>query len=928
LPKLVSSDTVPLKLKLCGTKSVLYYQIMSAQILATKLYIPPPRDNAVLRSHLIERLNEAMRRKLTLVSAPAGFGKTTLLGEWVAGHSHPAAWLSLDEADNEPAHFWSHFIAALQTLFPNIGVGAIDTLQSPQLPAIESILTSLLNELTAFPDDFALIMDDYHAIDSKPIDAALVFLIENQPPRMHLVISTREDPDLPLARLRARDQLIELRVKDLRFTETEAAEFLNQTMGLHLLPEHIASLEARTEGWVAGLQLAALSIQGLNDTGGFIQSFTGSNRFVLDYLLEEVLHRQPETIQKFLLQTSILEHMSGSLCDAILPDSSTKGQETLENLENTNLFVIPLDNERHWYRYHHLFAELLRSRLVRTYPDQIADLHRRASDWYAQYHFPYEAVTHALTIKDWSRAAEVIERHMDELPLRSESATRLGWFEAFPAQFMLDRPGLGMVYAWALFMSNQLDRAEEQLNQLTPFVQTLPSLLGEHYVIRVMIATRRFDMPAFFELAREALSRVPPEESSPRSRILLTLGVAYDEMGGDIAAAKDAFREAYELSKASPSPTLVGNAPLPLIALAYLADYESLYGNLRNASRLYKQALELADKWDARSSLALCFAQQGKAVLLYEWNDLDGATRALQECIRIGDLWKSPRLLVPAYGLLSLILQAQGRSEQALEMIHRAEQSTHDSAPPPYDMGMLAFYQISLWIAQNDFQAIANWEQDHDLSWRLQTGRARDTLDVIIIRAHIAHYYHIHDDSRLKQARTLIEPALDHAQASGLMLYVIHLLLLDALALYVEKDSAPAITTIKQVFTLAEPEKYVRSFLDLGKPMQELLSWGLESQALNEPHLRAYVSKLLSRFSADAPVGQSQPKVDGLIEPLTERELDVLRLVAQGLSNREIGDRLFLALSTVKGHTRVIFDKLQVQRRTEAVARARELGLL
>jgi LuxR family maltose regulon positive regulatory protein len=901
---------------------------MSVSILATKLYIPPPRANVIVRPRLIERLNEGLGGKLTLVSTPAGFGKTTLLSEWIAGHQQPVAWLSLDEGDNDPARFWSHFIAALQTLAANIGVWAMDALQSPQLPSTESILTSLLNEIISIPDDFIFFLDDYHLIDSKQIDHALTFLIERLPSQMHLVVATREDPNLPLSRWRARDQLTELRVKDLRFTTSETAEFLNHTMGLRLSTEEIAALEERTEGWIAGLQLAALSMQGLQDTAGFIHSFTGSHHFVLDYLLEEVLQNQIENIQSFLLQTSILERMCGELCDSVLLDPSISGQDTLEYLERSNLFIIRLDNERHWYRYHHLFAELLRNRLIRAYPDRIADLHRRASDWYAKNDLPYEAITHALVVQDWSRAAEVIERYWDELPMLAESTTRLGWFETFPAQFLLDRPGLVLVYAWALFMANQLDRAEQQLNLLMHLVQTKPSLLGEHYVIRVMIATRRYDMPAFFELAREALSRVPPEEASPRSRILLTLGVAYDEMGGDIASAKDAFREAYELGSASPSPSSVGNAPLPLIALAYLADYESLYGNLREASRMYELALELADKWGAQSSLALGLAQQGKAGLFYEWNDLGGAARALQECIRIGELWKNPRLLVPAYGLLSLVWQARGQSEKALEMIHRAEQATRDSYLPPYDMGMLALYQISLLIALEDFRAIEQWEQGHDSEWRSQTGRVRDGLTIALARARIVHYYRMHDDSALKQARALIEPALEQAQANGLMFNVTRLLLLKALASYAEKDTASAMTTLGRALSLAEPENYVRSFLDLGKPMEKFLLWGLEGQALSEPQLRAYMNKLLSHFGSDVSVEPGRPIGDTLIEPLSQRELDVLRLIAQGLSNREIGQRLFLALSTVKGHTRIIFDKLQVQRRTEAVARARELGLL
>ena len=838
-----------------------------------------------------------------------------------------AAWFSLDEGDNDPARFWSHFIAALQTLFPNIGEGAMDALQSPQLPSIESILTSLLNEIATIPNDFLLVLDDYHAFDSSPIDSALAFLIERLPPHMHLVIATREDPDLPLARLRARDQLTELRVKDLRFTEAEAAEFLNQAIGLRLSAEDIAALETRTEGWIAGLQLAALSMQGLQDTASFIQSFTGSHRFVLDYLLEEVLHRQSEVIQKFLLQTSILERMCGQLCDAVLLDPSVAGQETLENLERTNLFIIPLDNERHWYRYHHLFAELLRTRLARVYPDQIAEFHRRASDWHAGNKYFYEAITHAITAKDWTRAAEIMER-LDELRLSGETNTQLGWFEAFPPQVLHDRPRLGLAFAWTLFMSNQLDRAEQQLDQLAPLVQDAPSLLGEMYVIRMMVAARRFDIPAFYALAQQALSRVPPEETSPRCRILITLGVAYEEMSGDLVAAKNAFREAYELSETSPSISVVGNAPLPLIALAYLADYECLEGNLRSAAKMYEQAIELAEKWGGQFSLALCFVQQGRASLFYERNDLDGAVSALQECFRIGDLWKSPRLLVPAYGLSALVRQARGQVEEANVMTHRAEQVARDPYSSPYDLGMLALYQIALWTAQNDFQAITQWEHDHDSGWSSQTGRARDALAIVLARARIARYYRMRDDSALKQAHALIELALEQAQASGLMFNVARLLILDALTLSAQGKTASAIAALKRALAFAEPENYVRSFLDLGKPMQELLSWSLEGKALDEPHLRAYVSKLLSHFGADVLVEPSQPTGGALIETLSQRELEVLRLIAKGLSNREISERLFLALSTVKGHTRIIFDKLQVQRRTEAVARARELGLL
>lgn len=901
---------------------------MPGPILATKVYIPPPRREVVLRPRLVARLDEGFARKLTLISAPAGFGKTTLASEWVAACKRPAAWLSLDEGDGDPTRFLTYLIAALQTVAENTGAGVLETLQSPMAPPTESILAALLNDINAVPDDFALVLDDYHLVDSKPVDAALTFLLEHLPPQMHLVIASREDPQLPLARYRAQGQLTELRADELRFAPAEATEFLNQVMGLNLSVENAAALESRTEGWIVGLHLAALSMQGLQDTAGFIQSFTGSHRFVLDYLLEEVLHKQPENIQSFLLRTSILDRLCGPLCDAVLLDASASGQETLEYLEHANLFMNSLDNERRWYRYHHLFGELLRSRLARALAAGVPELHRRASDWYARNDLPAEGVTHALAIQDWPRAAEIIERYSDQWPMRAGISTLLHWLESFPAEMLRERSSLGVQYAWALYMANQFDRAEQHLNQLTPLVQAAPSLLGEVFVIRMMIAANRGNLPAVIELAQQALSLMPPEEASPLSRIWLSLGVAYDEIGGDIAAAKSAFREAFELGTALAPSSSVGNAPLPLTALAYLSEIEWRQGNLRGAFRMYERALELAEQWAAQSSIALCFAQWGRASLLYEWNDLDGAARALQQSIRIGELWKYSRLLVDAYGLSAMVTQARGQVDDARAMIRRAEQITRDSYSSLSILGSLALSQLAQWTAQGDFQAIAQWEQEHDAEWQAQVGRGRDRLAIALARVRIARYYRQRDGSALSQARRIIEPALEESQASGLGLNEVRLLILQALVLYAQGETTFAITALKRALALAAPENYVRSFLDLGRPMEELLQWSLAGQAVSEPHLRAYVGQLLSQFSASAPILSRQPAGDILVEPLTDRELEVLRLMAQGLSNREIGERLFLALSTVKGHNGIIFDKLQVHRRTEAVARARELGLL
>ncbi len=888
------------------------------------------RPNRVARPRLIGQLNQGLRpgHKLTLVSAPAGSGKSTLVSLWVAGDDRRAAWLSLDEGDNDPIRFLSYIIAALQTVAADIGAEVLKAIQSPQPPPTESMLAELLNEIALVPVEFSLVLDDYHVIDAEPVNAALAFLIEHLPQHMHLVLATREDPQLPLARYRARGQLTEVRADDLRCTLVEAAEFLNQVMDLNLSPEECAALESRTEGWIVGLELAALSMQGLPDAASFIQSFTGSHRFVLDYLLEEVLQKQPENIQSFMLRTSILDRLCGPLCDAVMLDSAVAGQEILEYLERANLFIVPLDNERRWYRYHQLFAELLRNRLARAMPADVSELHRRASDWYARNDFPNEGITHALAIPDWSRAADIIEKYSDQWPMRGEISTLLHWLESFPARILRERSSLGLAYAWALYMANQFDRAEQHLNQLMPLVQAIPSSLGEVFVIRVMIAANRNDLPAVIELAQQALTQVPPEEISPRSRILLSLGVAYDEMGGDIAASRRAFREAYELGNVFAPSSFVGNAPLPLTALAYLSEIEWRQGNLRDAARMYEQALGLVEQWGSQSSIAHYLVEWGRANLFYEWNDLDSATSALHESIRIGELWKGPPFLVNSYGLLAMVMQALGQANDALVMIRRAEQIMRESYSSPSILGALAIYQITLWIAQGDWQSLAQWGQQQSSGWQSHTGRGRDLLAIVLARAEIARYYRQHDDVALSRARALIAPELEKAEASGLMLNVARLLSLDALVSYALGESESALTALKRALSLAEPENYVRSFLDLGRPMEELLLWSLKGGSWSQPHLQAYANRLQSQFKVGATIRSSRPTGGMLVEPLTERELEVLRLIAQGLSNREIGERLFLALSTVKGHARIIFDKLQVQRRTEAVARARDLGLL
>jgi LuxR family maltose regulon positive regulatory protein len=433
---------------------------MATAILATKLYVPPPRANVVLRPHLLERLNEGLHRRLTLVSAPAGFGKTTLVGAWAAACERPAAWLSLDDGDNDPARFLAYLIAALQTVVPTLGEGVLAALQSSRPPPTEAALTALLNDTTTMPDKVVLILDDYHLVDSTPVDHALAFMLEHLPPQLHLVIATREDPPLPLARSRAQDQLTELRAVDLRFSPAEAAEFLGGVMNLDLSADEVARLETRTEGWIAGLQLAALSMQGRKDTAAFIRAFTGSHRFVLDYLAEEVLQRQPEQVRSFLLHTAVLDRLSAPLCDAVTGTGDSKGM--LESLERHNLFVVPLDDERHWYRYHHLFADVLQARLMEEQPKQVAELHRRASEWYEHSGLPSEAIHHAFAAEDFERAAGLLELEALAMLMSRQEDRFLGWLKALPDELLKTRPALSVYYALAL-VSVDLGAAEARL---------------------------------------------------------------------------------------------------------------------------------------------------------------------------------------------------------------------------------------------------------------------------------------------------------------------------------------------------------------------------------------------------------------------------------------------------------------------------------
>jgi LuxR family maltose regulon positive regulatory protein len=914
---------------------------MPAPILATKLYVPPHRPKVVLRSRLIERLTGGMHCKLTLISAAAGFGKTTLVSEWLASGERlepkvRAAWLALDEGDNDPNRFLAYLVAALQTVAPDIGAGVLAALQSPQPPAIESMLTVLLNEITAIPDVFVLVLDDYHIIDAQPVGRALTFLLDHLPPQMHLVIATREDPSLPLARLRVRGQLTELRAADLRFTPAEAAEFLNQVMGLNLSAEDIAALETRTEGWIAGLQLAALSMQGHPDAASFIKSFTGSHHFILDYLVEEVLQRQPEHVRNFLLQTAILDRLSSPLCDAVTGQEDGRGM--LEALERGNLFVVPLDDQRQWYRYHPLFAEVLQARLIDEQPDQVLSLHKRASEWYEHNGSAADAIRHALAAKDFERAAILVELAVPEMRRNRQRATvtELGWLKALPDELVHFRPVLCVDYAYALFGGGELEAVEARLRDAERWLDTTADTAGMVVVdeeefrrlpgmialLRAAQALARGDMPEAAKNARRVLALAPEDAHLMLGGAASTLGLAA-WASGDLKAACRMTADGMA------SVRLAGYISPAIGGAIVLADIQIAQGRLHEAMATYERALHWATQPGAPVLRGAADMYVGMSDLYREHNDLQTATQHLLTSQALGELASLPQNPYRWCAAMARIREAQGDLDEALDLLDQAERQYESNFSP--NVRPVATRKIRVWVAQGQLSKALGWAREQGLSVESELSYLREFDHITLARVLIARYKTDRVEDALHAALGLLARLLQAAEEGGRKGSVIEILVLQAIAYHAQGDLPTALLPLQHALALAEPEGYVRMFLDEGPGMMQLLREASRSEIIPRQGLPAYPEKLLAAFEADKRKSADKSHLtpaQPLIEPLSQRELKVLQLIAQGLSNREISERLFLALSTVKGHNQKIFDKLQVQSRTEAVARARELGLL
>ncbi len=895
---------------------------MSTAMLSTKLFIPPPRPHLVPRPRLTERLNDGLTRPLTLVSAPPGFGKTTLLSEWHigAGRDVPLAWLSLDADDNDPARFLTYFIAALETLRPGIGREALALLQSAQAPPQRAVLTTLINSLGDVSVEFAVVFEDYHVIDAPSIHEALAFLLDRLPPNMHLIITSRADPPLPLSRLRARDQLTELRVADLHFTQEEAADYLNRIMGLGLTAENVTALEARTEGWVTGLQLAALSMQGHEDIPAFIKAFTGDNRYLLDYLVEEVLQRQPEPVKSFLLQTSILSRLTGQLCDAVTRQSS--GQEMLERLERANLFIVPLDSQRLWYRYHHLFAEFLRERLGREKPDEGAELHRRASEWCAHNGLTEDAVGHALSTRDFEGAALLIERIAEAVLWKEGRIGKLlEWLAMLPEDVVRGRPRLSLNHAWALLWSGQADSAEARLRDveraveaglgLEPDVSTvgIKSMLGEVATIRAMLALHRGDNTRSLTEAGLALDSLTEGQTFQRGFAVGTIGTAHHKMGNVVSAAQ-AFTEMAQMSQAS------GSFPTALLALGQLVDVQVARGQLHEAAATYRQTVDLAATWRMRASPALGVALLGMGKVLCEWNDLSEAERHLLEGVESLSQWGG-LAEITSFGYLHLarVLRARGDIAGARSMIGQAEQiCRRHGVPEGVACAVATQVRFSMYPPWRNVAEAAKWAASRESELNGRPSYAREIERLTLARVLIAQ-------SRLADAAALLNRLLQVAEAAEVTGRLIEILILQALTSQAQGDTAQTMVELSHALSLAEPEGYIRIFLDEDGLMVRLLR-----EAESRGVARTYVRYLLSAFGEAAQAGSSLARE--LVDPLSDRELEVLTLIAAGLSPQEIADKLVIAVGTVRNHTKNIYGKLDSHNRLQAVERARALRLL
>ena len=904
---------------------------MMGPLLETKLHRPRPRTGLVARPRLSDRLGRAGRTSLTLVSAPAGFGKTTLLTEWLAETTavgQRVAWLSLDARDNEPEVFWTYVVTALQGVEPAVGAEALTLLRPPQAP-IDAVLGALLNDLSGVSGEVVLVLDDFHVIDAPELSEGMAFLLEHLPAQIRLVIASRTDPNLPLPRLRARGELLEIRGADLRFTPDEAADYLTGAMGLSLTADDVAALEDRTEGWIAALQLAALSMQGRDDAAEFIAGFTGDDRYIVDYLAEEVLQRQPEPVRAFLLQTSILDRLTGPLCDAVT--GQVGGKARLAALDRDNLFLVPLDDRRQWYRYHQLFADVLQAHLLDEQPDHVAELHRRASTWFSDATDPSDAIRHSLAAGDFERAAELVERAIPDLRRTRREATARAWLGALPDAVVRVRPVLNVGLAGALLSVGEIDGVEDRLQETERQLATTSGLSdarsastgtsgpGNDELLRV---------PAMIELYRAALALAKGDGDSTVTHALLArdraaqdddlcraaaaglLGIAYWGRG-DLDAAHASYSECVVgLHRAGHTADTLGCA-------VALGDIRRTQGRLTDAMLTYERALDAAQGPLGAPLRGTSDMYVGMSEILRERDDLEPATEWLERSQDLGDWNGLPQNRYRWRVAMSRVRESEGDLDAAADLLREAERLyVSDFFPPVRPVAaMLARTQV----VQGDLAAARAWVRDRGL-------RVDDDLDyltefehITLARILLAQRSSAPGEPDSDTLPDLLERLLDAADDGGRTGSVIEILVLQALESQSRQDLPAAISALARALALGEPQGYVRVFVDEGPPMATLLR-ALEPSAASP----RYVTQLLHALT---PEDHRPAPTQRLVEPLSERELQVLRLLGTDLDGPAIARHLVVSLSTVRTHTKNIYTKLGVNNRRAAVRRGDELGL-
>ena len=861
---------------------------------------------------------------LVLVCAPAGYGKTTVVSEWLQSskkiRSHKFAWLNLESGDNDLARFLSYWITSVQHILPGFGEGVLKMLQTHKPPPVQILATLLINELSGIDDRILLILDDYHLVTAEPIQAFISFLIDHQPPQLCLVIVTRVDPPLPLARLRARRQLVELRQETLCFLPEEVEEFANRMMELALPPEQLALLVKRTEGWISGLQLAAISVREVQDRSAFFAAFSGEDKFIADYLTDDVLTGLPSPLRTFLLQTSILERLSAPLCEAVT--GRTGAQRSLDQLVDANLFIVPLDGSRTWFRYHVLFADLLRKRLQEPPGEQIFALHLHASRWFEENDSIDLAVEHAIAGKDFERAARLIERVAESLLMRGQAATLMHWLEALPRETILKQPVLGTLKGLALILCGRPPEGAADLYQQLVATGSLDKHRGEAATLQALLAVLQGRSIDAIRLGEEALRQLPIERAFFRSLAADGLGMAYT-LAGDIEAATRAFEQVVDISTQS------DNVMMTLMALTNLAGLRYVQGRMRLAVDTCRQVVNLACERIGRQTPMLGKTLLNLGEMLREQGDLESAEKYLLEAAGMMELFSEIGLPL-AWLALARIRMNKRDWPAAQDYIDKARQRAQASRSTLMDDRLVEVMQARYWLARGELDLVQQWAGrlgllDRSPAEVFDEAARNASLNELFQAVYLTLIRLVLAQGQPGQALEMLAFLQDLVEKRSFQRRIIEILVLKALALQQKGDLDQALQAISRALAMAEPEGYQRTFVDEAEPMARLLY-----QAVSRGISREYAGRLLAVLAEESLKVLSTGKVQNrdLVEPLSERELEVLHLVADGLSNGEIANLLYISLSTVKGHTSNIFGKLGVKSRIQAVARARSLGLL